>query len=43
MIFLLDNRIAELESLLEQNNVQQRVKIDTMSSQVIQAKVLKLH
>jgi len=31
----LKSRIAELESLLEQNNVQQRVKIDTMSSQVV--------
>jgi len=31
----LKSRIAELENLLEQNNVQQRVKIDAMSSQVV--------
>lgn len=31
----LQSRIAELENLLQQNNVQQRTKIDTMSSQVV--------
>lgn len=31
----LKSRIAELENLLEQNNVQQRKKITTMSSQVV--------
>ena len=31
----LQSRIAELENLLQQNNVQQRTKIDAMSSQVV--------